>query len=148
MKIWHYTVGVHLKSILESKQIKPATAYISDNEKPVVWLSSNPNWEETANKAIMKDGEVISLSRIETAKYCGNLFRIEVDSTLLYNWEYFKNKSGIDKKTSKALEDVAYKQGANPNDWWVCFEPISIYDCIDIEILINDKWVSISEYKG
>jgi hypothetical protein len=58
--LWHYTVRPHILSILSDGVIKPATAFVSRRERPIVWFSSNQNWEQTANKsAAMEDGRIV-----------------------------------------------------------------------------------------
>lgn len=144
-RIWHYTIGFYIKPIFVSKCILPATAYVSKKEQPVVWFSSNDVWEETANKSAMINGKVVHFNRIETAKHCGGLIRIEVDPKVAsYNWEQFKKISGIDSKSAKSLEVAALKNGANPKDWWVSFSPVSIDSFLDVEFYSNNKWISMS----
>jgi hypothetical protein len=77
--LWHYTVVVRLAGILQDQVIQPARAGIGYTERPAVWLSTNPFWEETANKGgYAPDGTDITLTRDETARTYGGLARIEV----------------------------------------------------------------------
>jgi hypothetical protein len=65
--ILHYTVGIRMKMILRDALIKPATTNVPEGERPAVWFSMNPVWEETANKAIMtKAGIRVGLTKEET----------------------------------------------------------------------------------
>ncbi len=57
--------------ILRDGFIKPATAGLPPGERPAVWFSSNPVWEETANKRAEFDGYLIPLNREQTA-LCGD----------------------------------------------------------------------------
>ena len=51
MGVWHYTVGQRLRSILDTQEISLATKGVPQGEKSVVWLTTSPQWESTANKA-------------------------------------------------------------------------------------------------
>lgn len=55
-RLWHYTIGQRIDSIIEDGMIKLATAFVPQNERPVVWCSFSPKWEETANKTYVKLG--------------------------------------------------------------------------------------------
>ena len=49
LRLWHYTPACRLPAIIKSGHIKLQT-YTYENEKPVVWFSSNPNWENSVTK--------------------------------------------------------------------------------------------------
>jgi len=38
-RLFHYTVGTFIESIKNDGCIKPATAFVPKNEKPVVWCT-------------------------------------------------------------------------------------------------------------
>ena len=79
MGLWHYTVGQRLRSILDTQEILLATKGIPQGEKPVVWLTTSPHWESTANKARQgPNGQPIIMSKGESAAYGEGLYRIEV----------------------------------------------------------------------
>jgi hypothetical protein len=103
--VWHYTVGVHLPSIVSDGEIRVATAFVSDHELPVVWCSTNPHWEQTANKAFQKsDGTVRCLSREETETLGRGLARIQIKPRAApYTWKDFVARSGISKKLARAF---------------------------------------------
>lgn len=62
-KLYHYTVFRWYGQIVSDGYIKPAYEYIPENERKVVWLSTNPVWEETANKNMYKNGRLIALDK-------------------------------------------------------------------------------------
>src|SRR5262245_17530639 len=77
--VWHYTTTQCLVKILTDGYLKPATAFVKPPEKPVVWFSTNQDWEETANKlGQTTDGSLVRLGREETAELGGGLIRIGV----------------------------------------------------------------------
>lgn len=68
MSLWHYTVGVRLRSILVDQVIKPATARLYENELPAVWCSLSCHSEPTANKTMMaSNGRRTVLGKIQSA---------------------------------------------------------------------------------
>jgi hypothetical protein len=56
---WHYTVGGHLKSIYTTGFIYPESMKLmSPCGRPIVWFTSSPVWEETANKGWFEGNRV------------------------------------------------------------------------------------------
>lgn len=142
--LWHYTCGARLKLILKSGEIRPATAGIEKGERPAVWFSSNPVWEETANKLLVDPwtGEVRSLTKQETHKYAGGLARIAVSpKTAPTNWEGFCRESGASMKTLAGLKKAAYSMGSRPSQWFVSFLPVCQERWLSVELWDGDKWI-------
>ena len=75
--IYHYTTGMKLRSIINSGCIKPTTAKIEPNEKPVAWFSTQDQWEPTATKVPIPG----MAGQIKTAKSQSGLVRITVPGT-------------------------------------------------------------------
>jgi hypothetical protein len=147
-EIWHYTVGLRLIEIIESKVIKPATANVPRGEKPVVWFSSNPVWEMTCNKGFQDKatGLIRTLTKEETAYYGNGLVRIKVNSNVApYNFQVFKKLSNISNRIARVLENVAEQQSANPREWYVSFKPVPQSEWLDIELWDGINWNSILE---
>lgn len=147
MRIWHYTVGMWLRSILEDQMIKLATKGVPTGERPVVWTTTNPNWEPTAKKGREQDSRVVTLGKQETAAYGEGLYRIEVvPEAAPYGWEEFKRLSNIPERMAKSLARVAREQRSNHRDWRVSFEPIAADKWLRIEIEVghSDQWTELS----
>jgi hypothetical protein len=137
MRIWHYTVGVHLPGIMRSGEIRCATAFVPESEKPLVWFSTNPLWEETANK-MYKDilGTLHEGNKETTAKIGEGLIRIEVSPDAApYSWKDFKKKKMWTKKIIKGLEKAALKVGANPSQWRMSYYPVP-----------KEKWIAVERW--
>jgi len=153
MRYWHYTFFNNFQKIIESKEIRQSTILTSDKEKPAVWLSSNPEWEETVRKALKKPDEdngrmTEPLSRDELFKRGFPAVRIEIDPRLviLHSWEEFKKVGGLSKKMANGLEKVGKSWGANPDEWWASFDVIPVTSCLlPIEIWSGKEWVDIEE---
>jgi len=131
---WHYTIGVKYALIDRDGFIKPATAFVSPGERPIVWLSTNAVWEPTANKMRLGgDGHLVSLTMAETAALGGGLVRIGVAAeTAPHDWNALKELSGMSTKTARGLYDAAIAQRARPGEWWGSFEPIP-----------RSKWIKV-----
>jgi hypothetical protein len=151
MRYRHYTLYQRLRDILKTGVILPATVGINEGESPVVWFSTNPDWEETVRKRIVigKKGQQIGpLSKDGLSKYGFPPVRIEVNpaKVSLYSWEHFKEHSGIPVKQAKELVKVAKKWGANHQEWWVCYEPVPLTSCLNpIEIWNGSEWIDIED---
>jgi len=147
MRIWHYTVGVRLRSILKDQMIEFATTGIRTGERPVVWATTSPKWEPTANKAINRDGHNVFLDKRETTTHGEGLYRIEVmPEAVPYGWDEYKRLSNIDERMAKGLARVAREQGSNYRDWRVSFKPVAADQWLRIEFEVghSDEWTEIS----
>lgn len=143
--VWHYTTGIHFKDIVRDGVIKPATAVVPDNEKPIVWFSLNPEWEETANKGLCgPKGENISLDRTGTMKHGGGLVRIGVaPETAPYDWRTLRELSGMHHKMATRLYRAAIEQGARPGEWRGTFEPVPRSKWVAIEVFHEGAWAPV-----
>ena len=149
MKYWHYTVHQKYQKIIATDEIRPATKNIDYNEKPVVWFSTNPDWEETVRKPIrdsLTGKETESLSK-------DNLFirgfppvRIEANPDLvkLRSWRHFRKHSGVSKASIKVMLKLAKLWRANPKEWYITYKPVPLLHCLEpVEIWMGEKWVDI-----
>jgi len=146
MSIWHYTTGTCLRSIFVDGVIKTATANVPVGEHPVVWFTTRPFWEPTANKGVRQaDGLVCTLSKPETAAYGEGLYRIELSSDIvLFGWEEYKRLSGINEATAKSLAQIARQLGSNYHEWRVSFDPVGSDKWKRIEIETSqDCWIEV-----
>lgn len=134
--IWHYTIGRHLPAIRESKVIKLSTKNVPANERATVWFSSNSIWENTCNKVWeSRNGRITWLTKEETHKLGGGLFRIEVSPDAApYNWEDFKRLSGISRGSISHMEMFQRKVGARNNQWYCSFDEVPSDYWLDIQI--------------
>ena len=143
--LWHYTCGDRLELIQKSGEIRPAIAGIEKGERPAVWFSSNPVWEETANKLLMDSltGQVRSLTKQETHEYAGGLARIAVSpETAPINWDRFSSESGASTKMLAGLRKAAYSMGSRPSQWFVSFSSVRREKWLAIELWDGEKWIT------
>ncbi len=141
MRVFHYTVVNNLPAIFERKMLMPTEK--TNKEEQAVWFSTNPEWEETANKAYHSgDGIPIEGTKWDTYKIYGGLSRIEVAPEIApYNWEQYKKRSKVSQKKSQEIEGYAAKCNADPKEWRVSFEPVHKDNFISVEVLDWDNQV-------
>jgi hypothetical protein len=48
--LWHYTIGYHLPEIIRTGAILPSIEFVPATERPVVWFSSNQEWEHSCDR--------------------------------------------------------------------------------------------------
>ena len=90
---FHYTTGYCFEKIVVDQSLKPATAFVPRNEKPILWFSSDPYWENTANKAIMENGNIRKLTMKETMLRGGGLIRFGINKNKLQPWSKLWKKA-------------------------------------------------------
>lgn len=147
MSVWHYTVGVRLRSILEDRTIKLATEGVPVGERPAVWSTISPKWEPTANKVLDLEGQIIKLGKQETAAHGEGLYRIELlPEAAPYGWEEYRRLSHIPERMAKSLARIAREQNSHYRDWRVSFEPIPQAKWLRIEFEggNSDQWRELS----
>lgn len=71
-RVFHFTTGTRLRSIINSGAIKPTTAKIEPHEKPVAWFSTQDQWEPTCTKLPIPGLQ----GQIATVKAQGGLVRM------------------------------------------------------------------------
>jgi len=143
---WHYTKSIHLSVILRDGFIKPATAGVPAGEKPIVWFSSNSQWELTAAPGIRIPGSRDRrMSMGETAQRFG-LARIGVDPTVApHEWKTLKELSGMSSKTAASLHEAGIRDGARPGEWWGTFEPVPRDVWRVIELWDGNHWAPLAK---
>lgn len=132
MNAWHYTIALHVESIVADGLLHVTGLAIDPEERPALWFSKNQYWEPTACKGGAR-------TMRETARVGGGLVRFGVDASSLVTWEEHKRSGGITPKTAAALEATGYAEGSHPRNWLVSYDPIDI-GSTRIEILNGHKW--------
>lgn len=143
--VWHYSVGMCLREIIRSGTLLPATAFVPEQEAPVLWFSSRQTYEPTARKMLMtSDGKVRSLSIKETAAHCGGLVRFGVDVGLTMPWSRLRVAAGIRRYEARLLERTARRDGADPDQWHGIIGPLALafVETIEVDLTGSGHWVS------
>ncbi len=140
--IYHYTTGSKLRQIINSGHIRPSTAHVPPNEKPVAWFSTSPGWEPTCTKVPIpgKAGQLI------TAKAQHGLVRISVPGTCApYIFPQLPLIAGTSPTTCIGLMLSGLDLGADPSTWR--FTPDSVPTALFREVeffdFANDRWLAV-----
>ena len=141
-RIFHYTTGSKLREIINSGCIKPTTAKIEPNEKPVAWFSTSPTWEPTATKAPIagKQGQLL------TAQAQSGLVRITVPATCApYVFPQLPLIAGTSIKACIGLLHAGLELGADPRAWRFTPEPVPVCLFREVEFydFANDTWLAV-----
>jgi hypothetical protein len=141
-RVFHYTIFQRYQSIFNDREIRVATKYVPEGVKPVVWFTTNPEWEETANKmAVLDDGSRKILNR--QAMWEMNIYpiRIEIDPKMvsLRSWNHYKKNSGEPKESITKLLKAAGE--SNPKQWLVSYENVPIRAIIGVSSWDGTKWL-------
>ena len=141
---WHYTTGQKLSQILDFGVLRPAAMDVPKAGRPVVWFSTNPVWEPTANlsRATLTGG-LERLSKDQTYVLGGGLARIGVAAEVApHDWNAYKVLSGIAPKLAKQMYAAAIKIRSRPGQWFVTFDPVAQSQWLAVEVLEGDAWVA------
>jgi len=131
---WHYTIGIWAETILKDGKLKPTTTGIPPDEKGILWCSTNPYWELTANKrAKGLSGEWVTLTMEETAEHWEGLVRFGIPLEKLTTWPLIGQNANMKSKIRKNLDEVAIRQGANFREWYGTLKEVSVSECVSIE---------------
>lgn len=143
MMAWHYTKGVHYPKIVSSGVLKCTSSGIPDDEKPVLWFSINPKWENTVSTAQVINNVKRTHTMSETRDQFEGLYRFGVPSNLLIPWIELIKVANIHPLMRKLLEKSARNCGANPYQWMGLLQSMAINEAV-IEIMDDDgKWHSV-----
>ncbi len=124
MRLIHYTIGTKIESILQDGFIATSPKKPAYGEIPLVWLSTNEEYEMTARKvARASNGEDILLSVAQMEEHGSGIYRFvfEVEPTenkLFQDWQYIRNKCGVSSALRRRLIERARNVGADENEWW------------------------------
>jgi hypothetical protein len=144
---YHYTVGKYVTEILRVG-IKPATAFVPKSERPIVWFTSSEQWEGTANKGIVGHGVNRTLTRDETERMCGGLYRIGVrdDMLGLHPFQRITNESRQHPAVTDSLVSIAIEAGSNPDrDWFGTFHTVDPVEFAAVERWDGTNWQETRE---
>lgn len=141
-RLWHYTTVEKLKLIINGGHIRPSTARLDANERPVVWFSAPPTWEPTATKCLLTG----TLDQIVTAAAQGGLARISVPPrTAPFIFPQLPLVAGTSPATCVGLILAGRELGADPDHWRFATEPVPIALFREVELFDfdQDRWRAI-----
>jgi len=140
--IYHYTTGLKLRSIINTGCIKPTTAKIEPDEKPVAWFSTSPEWEPTATKVPIPG----MAGQIATARAQGGLVRITVPGTCAqYGFQQLPLIAGTKPSVCIGLLVAGVELGSDPDTWRFTPEPVptAVFREVEFYDFANNTWLAV-----
>jgi len=136
LKVYHYTTRLNLSQILKDRILHLSPGF-TEMEKSGVWLSTNPDFENSA-ASIARANKTFRLRKESEIKTLG-MARIEIDTSLvkIFTMNQYKNISRISTRNFKNLCYFAAQCKADINEWRICFSPINSQAWKKIEIYDN-----------
>lgn len=149
-RLFHYTTASRFQGICAEEQIRPATAFVPENEKPTTWFSFRETFEPTALPGIRgtrdpRNGLPMTAS-FEYLVEHDTPFRIEIapeDAPM--DWPAWREHSGVYPDTARSLKRAAEKQKANVNDWRMAFGPVPWSQFLAIECYVDGAWRDLAQ---
>jgi len=145
-KLYHYTTGIYLRSIVKDGLLKVSHYDKSIGAKhPAVWFSVNPIWEPTATKVTPGKTGIRFLTKEEQFDMFG-LGRITVAYTDEFlTWGKYrhmcKNDRNFPPHTLDEMERVGYKKGSDPKHWYCSIKDIGKHRWLNSELWDGQNWL-------
>jgi hypothetical protein len=152
MKVWHYTTDDKLNSIYADEALLPTAIAIGPNERPVLWFSSNPVWEPTANKAlgVERNGQRTMIRPMTNAEMFRmfKLRRFGIDSERLMHWPVLRKAARIGMTEQRRMIKRAREMGSAPHHWYGTLDPVPLSDLVREDYIHGEGWVLYDEEKA
>lgn len=159
MSYYHYTKGCHLAKIVNEGIIRTSKTLIEKKEKPAVWLTKSPEWEQacnvghvvTANELV--SGQTYSSDEIEMVTCNDDYMKKEMgmcrilisENISTISWAKFKHVSGISADVYHALDRISRNEGSPVNQWYCLFNGIPRRYWEGVEMFVDDQWIRWDE---
>jgi hypothetical protein len=140
--IYHYTTGLRLKQIINSGHIRPSTAHVPPNEKPVAWFSTQDQREPTCTKVSISG----KLGQLITAKAQSGLVRITVPGTCApYVFPQLPLIAGTSPTACIGLLLAGLELGSDPDTWRFTPTPVptALFREVEFFDFGNDTWLAV-----
>lgn len=147
MIAWHYTTGAKLELILNSGVLRPADIGVEPPEKPILWFSLHPYYENSARKGLRDDsGRVTRAATVaEMYEMGGGLFRFGCPINQLKHGEVLRKAAKMQSIVWRKLLKGAVAMGASAGDWWGHIGEVPIADLVFEAMDDKLKWRPFEE---
>ena len=117
--LWHYTAWEHLAAICESGALK-RTNVGAEGEAPMLWFSSQQQWEPTATKLVVDSARRVQrLTFQQQVELFGCVrFGLASDDSRILDWKAACALAGTPGKLKRKMEAYGQSVGANPAHWF------------------------------
>ncbi len=131
MDYYHYTIGIKLPDIFQDGFLRTSPREPRYPERPVVWLSSNPEYERSALKiGVRPDGLAAALTLEAMAAVGRGVYRFRLVESppgeTVLPWELLKSRARMPEKLRRRLVERARECGALPGEWYGTLAPIPV----------------------
>lgn len=142
--LWHYTRGIHLRSILAERRLRLAVDSVTGFEKAAVWFTRSDKWPTLCGGCdVLPDGQNGRDWDMEECNEKLGIARIGVvNSAAPYKWKDHKRHSGIGRSAARLLEKAGLDAGEDPRDWRLSYRPVSSDYWLVVEVW-DGRWVCI-----
>jgi hypothetical protein len=128
MILYNYSILNKLSAIQKSGKILTSPKEPLENEIPLAWLSSNPDWENTANKmALSRHGDFIALNKEQTQHLGNGLIRFKFNTETvkekIYSWVEIMDNNFIPPDMVIQLVINGGVMGGNHEEWYGSVKP-------------------------
>ncbi len=143
-RYFHYTTPSGFMGIVETGGIMPSSAWAEILGEPSVWLSSNPDWEQSASYGLITpDGiETVPLTRDGLFQRGYPPIRIEIDQRCVKFMDWDQIRLLLTEEEEAEFEFFTATEGADLSEWHTCFGFIPLSVCIfPHEVWNGERWV-------
>ena len=135
MRLWYYTIQKDLPYLLATGEIMPVNKTVTQQEKPSVWISSNPVWENMSNRSYQEVDGTYRMGDMKTTYLRYGLVRIEIaPEAAVHNWRAYRRLSGVERKELRYLKRLGRQRKARRRDWRMSFVAIPAEQWLLIEV--------------
>lgn len=142
--LFHYTYAHKIEAILADGYLKPSGQV--EKERKVLWFSRRSDYEPTAVKMWLQDGQLERPTFEQlAAKVTPIRFRLLVspESVGLLPWVSVCRAAGIPQRSLEFMVKAGVKIGASPADWFGALSSILLTD-LQSEAYLSGKWVLVA----
>lgn len=156
---FHYTTGNKISSILNDGLLRRSEILLFPNEKPVLWFSSNQDWENTTRKSIgfvSEQGQYTKylLDKKEQHKKLTLVrFGLSFKDHRVNDWNTTCKKAKTPLMMKYGLEHTGIEMGGNPRQWYGVLCDLSVEE-LTFQVWDGNEWVDkdisnwfLTEYK-
>lgn len=139
----HYAPCIYLPSIIETGTLFTSNAGAPD-EAPLLWFSSNQQWEQTATK-IAGDAYGTNLRLLTFAEQWRMMgccrFSIPAKAKRFMHWNDACQAAGMRRNKKRKMESSGRDLGADPAEWFALAESLGI-DELEFSVFSGTNWKS------
>jgi len=143
--VWHYTTIKHYVKVSEAGYLLPSTRGDNPFERSILWFTSQPDFESTAEKRFRIDNYTRTLIIPDWFKSGEGKFRLGYPKDQLLTGSPLREASKTSQKTWKSYEKMAVRIGSQFDYWHGTTQCICIYDLVIEFMDVNGEWVRVNK---